>query len=407
MRRILLFSLALFLLTSANCDRKHEETDVFDNRQAVDLSDILDVCKWYQQHEDEADYIDAVNKISPDLPEHECHLFGDTSFVVRLPEYTHSSHPILAYAEEFYNTCCLGWNIWSNFETWYRSHTADTLRSDEEIVKSTGNINVTVIRDENLRKAAQVFKDSMLTLMKTPPGKWAKNEDAMGHLISFVDMAEEKAYRFYDDEDAFAYALDSVLEMAEGLAQERFQRYLDADENVQLEVMLSELNACKTFDEQCALWRNWADCDKSSMEDEWLVAVGGRLMRSGNYCPLLGRIWLTWRALCQGNHFGLSRDSAIPNHYYNEFRKMVYIACLKRIERHPDDIYAIHCAYSTGGRVNLLRYGESDMGNDALMETFRMMPNRFPSIFSDGEDDGNEDGEDRDSEYGNEENETI
>ena len=86
---------------------------------------------------------------------------------------------------------------------------------------------------------------------------------------------------------------------------------------------------------------------------------------------------------------------------------MVYIACLRRIERHPDDIYAIHCAYSTGGRINLLRYGESDMGNDALMEGLRMMPNRFPSIFSDGEDEGNDDSEDRDGGYENEEDETI
>ena len=393
MRYIHLFSLALVLLATVGCDRQQEETDLYDNSPAVDLSDIIDVCKWYQQHEEEVDYIDAVNKISPDLPEHEYYLFEDTSFVVRLPEYAHSSHPVLAYAEDFYNACCLGWNVWSNFEIWYRSHAANTLRTDEDIVKNTGNIDVAVILDEELRKAAQVFMDSIFILMKTTPEKWAKNEDAMGHLISFGDETEEKAYRYYDDEDAFAYALDSVLERAESMAQDRFQRYLDADENGQLRVILNELNNCKTFDEQCALWRNWADSDKSNMEDEWLVAVGDRLMRSGKYSPLLGRIWLTWRALCQSIHFGLSRDSSIPNHYYNEFRKMVYIACLRRIERHPDDIYAIHCAYSTGGRINLLRYGESDMGNDALMETFRMMPNRFPSIFSDGEDENNDDGD--------------
>ena len=82
---------------------------------------------------------------------------------------------------------------------------------------------------------------------------------------------------------------------------------------------------------------------------------------------------------------------------------MCYISCLKRIERHPNDVFAIHCAYSTAGRINLLRFGESMMGNDVLMETFRMMPNRFPALFTDEPDDG----EDGDGEYGNEEEKTI
>ena len=385
MRYNQLLLLAPIFLNVVSCDMKHEKTDLFDNSPSVDLSDIFDACKRYQQHENEADFFDAVCKISPVLPEQEYDIFKDTSFMVRLPEYMHSSHPALAYAEDFYNTCCLGWNIWSNFEIWYRSHTADNLRSDEEIVESTSDINVAIIQDMELRKAAQVYKDSILILMKATPEKWAEEENAMEHLVSFVGKAEERAYRFYDDKNIFCYALDSVLEIAEGVAQERLQRYLDADEDSQLKVMLYELNTCKTFDEQCALWRNWANSEKSGAEDEWLVAVGDRLMRSGHYSPLLGRIWITWRALCQSTHFGMSRDSSIPNRYYNEFRKMVYITCLKRIERHPDDKYAIHCAYSTGGRINLLRYGESCMGNDVIMETFRTMPNRFPSIFADEE----------------------
>lgn len=72
---------------------------------------------------------------------------------------------------------------------------------------------------------------------------------------------------------------------------------------------------------------------------------------------------------------------------------MVYVACLKRIEQHPEDIFAIHCACSTGGRVNLLRYGESTMGNEALMESLRTMSNRYGSIFSDEKNDDDENGE--------------
>ena len=402
MKYIQLFTLVICALTMFSCG-KHEETELYDNSPAVDLSDILDAYKWFQGCDDEIKDIELMAKISPDLPEQGFYLFEDTSFVVRLPEYAKSNNPMLAYAEEFYNTCCLGWNVWSKVEIWFRGHTADMLRTDEDVRKAIKNISTDIIKEENLHKAAEVYKDSMLILMKTSPDKWPEDEDAMVHLISFVDKTEEKAFKYYDDEDSFADVLDSVLEKAESLAQERFQRYIDADEENQLKVILQELNSCKTFDEQCSLWRNWANCDKSVMEDEWLVAVGDRLMRSGNYNPLLGRIWLTWRALCQSTHFGMSRDSSIPNHYYNEFRRMCYISCLKRIERHPYDIFAIHCAYSTAGRINLLRFGESMMGNDVLMETVSTMPYRYASIFSD-EQDGVEDS---DGKFENEEDKTL
>lgn len=390
MRYIQLFTMTICALAMFSCD-KHEETDLYDNSPAVDLSDIVDACKWFQTTDEEDKGIKLITKISPDLPEQEFYLFDDTSFVVRLPEHMKTKHPVLSSAEDFYNTYCLGWNIWSNVEIWFRGATSNTLCKDEDVRKAIQNISTSSIKDKELRKAAQFFKDSMLILMKTSPEKWSDDEDATDHLIALGEKTEEKAFKYFEDEDSFFVALDSVLEEAESLAQERFQRYIDADEESQLEVILKELNSCKTFDEQCSLWRNWANSDKSEIEDEWLVAVGDRLMRSGKYNPLLGRIWLTWRALCQSSHFGMSRDSYIPNHYYNEFRKMCYISCLKSIERHPDDIFAINCAYSIAGRTNLLRFGENMMGNDALTEAYRMMPNRYPSISSDEEHEGYDD----------------
>lgn len=398
MRYIQFIAIFICALTMFGCDKNQEENDLYDNNSAVDLSDIIDAYKWFQGNDDENKETELLSKITPNLPESDFYLFEDTSFVVRLPEYDGSKNPMLAYAEDFYNTCCLGWNVWSNFEIWYRGQGSDTLRSDEDISKAIQNISTDFIKDEELRKAARVFKDSMLILTRKALAEWSDDENATEHLMSFVGKTEDKAYKYYDDVETFANALDSVMEMSEGLAQDRFQRYIDAEQDNQLMVMLKELNSCKTFDEQCSLWRNWANCDKSIYEDEWIVAVGDKLMRSGKYSPLLGRIWLTWRALCQSTHFGLSRDSSIPNQYYNEFRKMCYISCLKRIERHPDDVYAIYCAYSTGGRTNLLRFGENMMGNDALIETYMMMPNRYASSISDEDQDENEEYEGVDDE---------
>ena len=124
-------------------------------------------------------------------------------------------------------------------------------------------------------------------------------------------------------------------------------------------------------------------------------------MESGNYSPILHRIWITWRAISQGLYFGSSRDSSIPNQYYNEYRKMCYVSCLKRIERHPDDIYAMNCAAAIGGRTNMNRFGQNYFGNEAMMNRFgqnyfgneamieraMMMPKRYHT----GEDEDSDD----------------
>ena len=201
---------------------------------------------------------------------------------------------------------------------------------------------------------------------------------------------ESKAYKFYEDEEAFVQLLDSIHEIAEGMTMDKFQRYLDASEDDQLKVILGELAACQNFDEQCSLWRNWANCDKSVIENEWLVGVGMALMKSGNYSPILNRIWVTWRALCQTMFFGMSRDSTIPNPFYNEFRKICYVSCLKRIADYPDDVFAMNCAAAIGGRTNLNRFGQNYFGNETMIEEAMMMPKRYHSEDSSDSDEEEE-----------------
>ena len=271
----------------------------------------------------------------------------------------------------------MSWNVWSNYEVWYRGHTADLLRYDEEVKRSIEAVSANIINDKDVREAAQDFKDSIIKLMKTEPDEWDEDTNPMDLLISFGDVVESKTYKFYDDEETFVASLDSVMNIAEGMVMDKFQHYLDASENDQIQVMLGELATCGNFDEQCSLWRNWANCEKSSADDEWILAVGCALMESGNYTPILHRIWITWRAINQGLHFGSSRDSSIPNQYYNEYRKICYVSCLKRIEKHPEDVYAMNCAAAIGGRTNMNRFGQNYFGNEAMIEMAMMLPKRF------------------------------
>ena len=380
-----LFTAICCAISLVSCEEK-EHSDLFDYSDPVDLSAILQAYDWYQHYEgDNKDSI-LYTKFGLELPEDEFYLFEDTAFVLRVPEYTDSKQPFLANAEDFYNSCALSWNVWSNYEVWYRGHTADLLRYDEEVKRSIEAVSVNIIKDKDVRKAAQDFKNSIIKLMKTEPDAWEENTDPMDLLISFGDVVESKAYKFYDDEETFVASLDSVMDIAEGMVMDKFQHYLDASEDDQIEVMLGELATCRNFDEQCSLWRNWANCDKSGIDDEWLLAVGRALMESGNYSPILHRIWITWRAISQGLYFGSSRDSSIPNQYYNEYRKMCYVSSLKRIEKHPEDVYAMNCAAAIGGRTNMNRFGQNYFGNEAMIERAMMMPKRYHSADDDDEE---------------------
>ena len=356
-------------------EKKHK--DLFDYNEPVDLSTILRAYDWYQHYEGENKDSIFYGMIDLNLPEYDIYLFEDTSFVLRVPEYEGSKQPFLANADDFYNSCALSWNIWSNYEVWYRGHTADLLRDDEDVRKSIEAVSVNIIKDGKVRKAAQNFKDSLILIMKTEPDDWDEDFNLMDLLISYNDKIESVAYKFYDDEETFVESLDSVMDIAEGMALAKYQHYLDAEEDEQVGVMLGEMATCMTFDEQCSLWRNWANCTKSGIDDEWIAVVGCALMKSGKYSPILHHIWITWRAICQSLYFGSSRDSSIPNDFYNEYRKMCYTTCLNRISRYPDDVYAMNCAAAIGGRTNINRFGQNYFGNEAMIEQAMMLPRRY------------------------------
>lgn len=57
---------------------------------------------------------------------------------------------------------------------------------------------------------------------------------------------------------------------------------------------------------------------------------------------------------------------------------MCYVSCLRRIESHPDDIFAMNCAAAIGGRTNMNRFGQNYFGNEGMIERAMMMPKRYP-----------------------------
>ena len=374
------------LLTS--CSGVEQQTDaVFSHEKPVDLSDVLALYEKSLKQ-------DGDSNVSPESVE-DCYegmgyeLFNDTSFVLKVPQYADSEHPFLKGAEDLYNSCALAFNLMSNIELVERD-----LVFAGKVEESFKKIGVNFLNDGELKERAQVYEDSLFIVMQKPNEECGEDDNYMTPLTRFMNDIESHAYRFYAHEDTFVETLDSVSTVMKKMTEKQFTTYKTAREGIRVRIMLKQLCKCKNFDEQCSLWLNWADSQESLTEDEWVLMVAERLMQSGKYNPLLGEIWIDWRCLLQSGYFGASRDSEIPNQIYNKMRKTCYLTCLKRIEIWPNDMMAMNSAAVLAGRVNILRVGRFMFGNDAVVELYENMPNRYPI---DEEDDLEEDDDEDDT----------
>lgn len=370
-----------------SCEQRRRY-DAHDYSNPINLSEVEQAFDLYMNsQEDEQDsllslfftanmpnmyYVDSLDRVNIIIS-----LFDNDDFSLKVPEYADSKQPFLAYAEDCYNGLVWGWDVWSNFEVWYRGNTADLLCENEEVERAIKDLNTDMIHDAELRQLAQKCCEDLLALMKIPVDDWPEETSAMeDYLIPYIDTVASKAYKYVSNKEEIGSSFESINNMFEKAVSDKYERYLNATDEKQLKVILDGLISCRNFDEQCTLWRLWADCKKSIVEDEWIIVVGERLLNSGYYNPSLFRIWLSWRALCQLYHYGASRDSSIPNFYYNEVRKKCYQTCLKRIAQHPDDVIAMNCAFCFASIRNLDRYGLSEYGNNAIGEVVKMLPNR-------------------------------
>ena len=216
-----------------------------------------------------------------------------------------------------------------------------------------------------------------MLLMSKPYEEWCENDNSMDLLLRLSGIIEKRAYKYYSRQEDFVDSLTDLGNELRNATKAQLETYQHTDSLNRLRYMLGALNECSTFDEQCSLFLNWIDSKEAEMDDEWIIAVAGRLIDSGKYNPCLNDIWLVWRCLFQIQYCGISRDSSIPNGFYNDMRKKCYLTCLKRIESHPDDVFAMNCAAFIGGRTNINRIGQALFGNEALTEMAECLPGRF------------------------------
>jgi len=376
--RILIFTVCMVILSDCNRDIREDYAAYFGNEEAIDLSAIWKVFEEYMIAEATGCQYELDEALEGDIwRQRSKFAIFDEVGAIRLPEYDHSEHPFLVQSEGFYNSCAVAFNIWSNHELWLRGCVGCELAASDSIKEGIRRMNLNCIREEGLQQVARIYRDSMLCLMQTSPESWSREGDAMDLLMDYSKKIELRAYQFYEDKKSFLDSLKSVNAELLSITRPVWKAYQEAEEKNRLSLILRGLSDCQTFDEQCSLWLNWANSQESIYEGKWIVAVAEALMKSGKYCLLLNEVWMIWRCLFQVEYMGLSRDSSIPNDYYNDMRKRCYLTCLKRIESHPEDVFAMNCASTIGGRSNLNRFGGNPMGNEAMVEEFYHLPHRF------------------------------
>jgi len=347
------------------------------NESPVDLSDLLKIYEEYTAVEGkklETAEEDLWRILGGSILENgdRIYLFEDNSFAIHLPQYANSKSAFLANAEFLYNSCAFAFNLWSNYEVYRRMGLAEP----KEVVAACKKISPDCIKDVTVRNAAKAYLDSLIRVMRVFPGDDEVHSHSFDFLLAFNGIIEEKINTYYIlDEDVQEYYIEMHREFL-NLTAFKFESCTNMHENRRLKWILESLNKCRTFDEQCSLFFNWAYSDVA--EDMWITAVAQRLMQCGKYSPFFDRIWMIWRCLYQLIYFGQSRDAAIPNDYYNEMRKQCYLTCLNWIEKNPSDVLSMVCAGCIAGRRNIDRNGNYIMGNRATEEMWYVLPNRNP-----------------------------
>lgn len=264
------------------------------------------------------------------------------------------------------------------------------------VVDAIGSIKTDVIKDKEIRKAAEKYIKTLTdllprdTILWQPVDSilWEKVSDAYANYASCLSSRytlnrygriTEEDVREYMNIKQFIPQYDSIFNMRKKQKEED-ARYL---------WLMAEQTP--NFDRECIYTVEFAHQLRHKEPHPAIPKLEG-LMKSGKYSRYLHEVWRTWRCLKQ-LEISPSRDGMILNLKYNKMRYRCLNTILKQIVKNPRDIKAINdfCLLATCD--NIIRYCDYLFGNSAPLEQMML----FPEILMDDEEDDGEN-EDEDEE---------
>ena len=151
--------------------------------------------------------------------------------------------------------------------------------------------------------------------------------------------------------------------------------------------MVAELkekyDEAKSFDARCIYAIELAHAYEADV-DSWAeddyrnpaIPLMEYLMKEQKYSIYLKELWMKWRTLYQDSE-GASKDSEIPNHIYNEYRKICISSTLAYIKEHPDDILAINNYIVMAFEKNILREGVFRYANQYMLDKYNLFREKY------------------------------
>lgn len=252
----------------------------------------------------------------------------------------------------------------------------------KNVVKGIKDINIEYVKDRETYSRLEAYKKEMLyllttnsdTINKTVHNPWIEYNGLYAylaqkyHISTFGCINEEKYSEIYHN-------TPSVPEWSK-LIERRGEANMIAE-------LKEKYNEAKQFDARCIYAIELAHAYETDMdswsEDDYqnpVIPIMESLMKEQKYSIYLNELWLKWRTLYQDSE-GASKDSEIPNHLYNEYRKICICSTLAYIEIHPDDILAINNFLVLAFKENILREGIYSYGNQYILDKYKLFREKY------------------------------
>lgn len=251
-----------------------------------------------------------------------------------------------------------------------------------EVGDAIKNIDVSVVQDPEVRLKLEAYKKEMLFLLTVNPNDvdqskhnpWKAKEELYIYLSdkynirTFGEIDGEKYWEEY-------YNCPSVPEW-EQLIEKR-------GEGNMVDELKKRYTKAPDFDARCIYAIELAHAYEADL-DSWkyedgknpAIPIMETLMREKKYSLYLNELWQKWRVLYQ-DFKGASKDSEIPNHFYNDYRNLCCCTTLSYIEEHPQDIKAINIFLVLACKENIFREGDYSYGNQNAVEKYYLFPEKY------------------------------
>lgn len=281
--------------------------------------------------------------------------------------------PFAAEMRDAYNSFQWLYNIWCDAELWdrYEIPVQDTIR----------HAGCPIIRDDSVRAAAQAYQQEMLRLLEadtlTIPDsvRWKLEVKARNqfygtlveryHSSHYVDLNDEQYWAAYDKNNVVPN-YDSIQSLRGSNAKST------------VDYLHSLAKQAENFDARCIYTIELAHVDSLPLY-KTKCSMLEQLMNEKRYSVYLREVWRVWRCLTQQGN-GYSKDSSIPNEYYNKMRRICAMTILDYVRDHPKDVMAINQFIILSAQPNIERDGYYPYGNQIALEEQEL----FPELFDDG-----------------------